>query len=100
MSYAKVVFPELEKELQRRPKIIGKLRGVFEVKVLERGQLAQTYYIHFTPRRPSILTTKPIGTGIDASHWVTVTLEDRDMLKIISGTSPHISYITLYGQTW
>ena len=97
--YADIVFPELERELKRNPGIIGNAEGLFEVKILDQGQPRGTWYIllrgrqgpppSITTHRPTIPQKLPLATDNNAGEKffkvVKVEIEDRDMLKLITG---------------
>lgn len=123
--YADILFPELEREFQRNPGIVGNTYGLLEVKILKQGSVRGHWYILFQGRSgnpPTITTHEPkIATGSTVSKQqptprqlatkniplkssssstnstssssttiaqmkrVKVELEDKDLLKMITG---------------
>lgn len=93
--YADIVFPELERQLRKEPRIIGNVRGLFEIKILSQGESRGTWYIllqaqdsvpTITTHRPtSILQQLEKNKSKHTLKTVKVEIEDRDMLKMITG---------------
>ena len=44
--YADILFPEINKELKKNPKVVGNTKGLFEIKILQKGEICGRWYVN------------------------------------------------------
>ncbi|KAI9197515.1 uncharacterized protein BJ171DRAFT_445895 [Polychytrium aggregatum] len=88
-----ILFPELQKELEAHPELIGSLKGLFIVTVLKKGIKKEEWYILFQGQEavPVVTQTRPVlpasgkGKSKTTLPIVLVEIEDADILNFITG---------------
>ncbi|KAJ1952161.1 hypothetical protein IWQ62_006288 [Dispira parvispora] len=88
---ADLLFPALAKELENDPQLAGTLRGLFIVRVLQKGRYVRTWYILFhqdgqaTPIVSRSRPTWPILPKGEELPTVMLQVEDKDLVNMATG---------------
>ncbi|KAL1922441.1 uncharacterized protein VTP21DRAFT_9980 [Calcarisporiella thermophila] len=94
---ATILFPELQRELEKNPRLCGNLKGYFIVTVKKKGEPKAEWYLLFqgqekppviSSQRPAIPQQIPPDAerqNADSLPVVLIEIEDSDLLNFITG---------------
>ncbi|KAI3634030.1 hypothetical protein MIR68_007634 [Amoeboaphelidium protococcarum] len=86
--YSSLLFPEIQKELERNDTIVANTKGVFVAKIMKHGKHVTTWFVVLQgyDSKPYISQKKPQNLQqLKDLPKVQFTIEDKDLLKMITG---------------
>ena len=93
-SYAEILFPELERELNANTHLMRNLRGYFVIHVLKQGKPFSTWYLVVNGPNTPVVCSRTKPKPATDMPTVSFTLEDKDLVNMASGGLNGIKAIT------
>ncbi|KAI8916202.1 hypothetical protein EDD86DRAFT_197959 [Gorgonomyces haynaldii] len=83
---ASLLFPEIQKELAQHPELVGNVKGLFVIIVLQKKVKKQEWYVLLRGREQAPVISQQKPDGVDKSLPVgIIEIEDKDIYKFITG---------------
>ena len=87
--YANIIFPLLHRELKQTKAtlISSTTHGFFTIRIMKRGVHKVTWFVVLRGRdaEPFVGTQQPSASSVEGLPTVEVAIEDKDLLKMITG---------------